>query len=116
MAAIRKPGKVVMVSQHYVPDQSTTAGIVTAIATHLAKGMEVLVFSGTGGSSADQLQSADQPTVVEIRNSMPEKTALRKRALLEAVFVIRTFIALLTKLRRGDVVLTVTAPFVWPSA
>ena len=74
------------------------------------------MLSGTSGSRAHQLQNADQPIVVEIRNSMPEKTALRKRALFEIVFATRTFIALLTKLRRGDVVLTVTAPFMLPYA
>ena len=113
---MRTPGKIVIVSQHYAPDQSTTASIVSAIATHLAKAMEVLVLSGSSGSLPHQLRNADQPIVIEIRNSMPEKTALSKRALLEIVFAIRTFIALLTKLRRGDVVLTVTAPFMLPYA
>jgi glycosyltransferase involved in cell wall biosynthesis len=113
---MRTPGKIVIVSQHYAPDQSTTAGIITAIATHLAKVMKVLVLSGTSGSSPRQLQNAYQPIVIEIRNSMPEKTALSKRALFEIVFSVRTFIALLTKLRRGDVVLTVTAPFMLPYA
>ena len=47
---------------------------------------------------------------------MPEKTALSRRALSEMVFSVRTFIALLAKLRRGDVVLTVTAPFMLPYA
>ena len=116
MTSIRKPGKVVIVSQHYAPDPSTTADIMTTIATHLAKAMEVLVLSGTSGSRTYPLRNADQPVVIEIRNSMPEKTALRKRALFEIVFATRTFIALLTKLRRGDVVLTVTAPFMLPYA
>jgi colanic acid biosynthesis glycosyl transferase WcaI len=114
MTSIRAPGKIVIVSQHYAPDQSTTAGIITAIATHLAKVMKVLVLSGTSGSSPHQ--NADQPIVIEIKNPMAEKTALSKRALFEIVFAIRTFIALLAKLRRGDVVLTVTAPFMLPYA
>ncbi len=116
MTSIRSPRKVVIVSQHYAPDQSTTADIMTAIATHLAKAMDVLVLSGTSGSTGYHLQNANQPAVVEIRNSMPGKTALSKRALLETVFAIRTFIALLTNLRRGDVVLTVPAPFTLPYA
>src|SRR6266513_6472432 len=110
MTSMPTPGKIVIVSQHYAPDPSTTAGIVTAIATHLAKAMEVLVLSGASGSPPRQLRNADQPIVIEIRNSMSEKTALRKRALFEIIFATRTFIALLTKLRRGDVVLTGTAP------
>jgi colanic acid biosynthesis glycosyl transferase WcaI len=113
---MRTPGKIVIVSQYYAPDQSTTAGIITAIATQLAKVMKVLVLSGTSGSSRRQLQNADQPIVIEIRNPMSEKTALGKRALFEIVFSVRTFTALMTKLRRGDVVLTVTAPFMLPYA
>jgi colanic acid biosynthesis glycosyl transferase WcaI len=99
MASMRKLRKIVIVSQHYAPDPSTTAGIVTAIARHFAKTMDVLVLSGTWGSRPYQLPNAGQPIVIEIRNSMPEKTALRKRALFEIVFATRTFIALLTKLR-----------------
>jgi colanic acid biosynthesis glycosyl transferase WcaI len=116
MTSMRTPGKIVIVSQHYAPDQSTTAAIITAIATHLAKVTKVLVLSGTSGSTPHQLQNADQPIVVGIRNAMPEKTALSRRALSEMVFSVRTFIALLAKLRRGDVVLTVTAPFMLPYA
>jgi colanic acid biosynthesis glycosyl transferase WcaI len=116
MGSIRTPGKVVIVSQHYAPDENTTASIITAIATHLAKTMKVLVLSGTPGSFPRQLQNVDQPIVIQIRNSMAEKTALSKRALFEIVFSVRTFTALLTKLRRGDVVLTVTAPFMLPYA
>jgi colanic acid biosynthesis glycosyl transferase WcaI len=116
MASIRKSRKVVIVSQHYAPDPGTTAGIITTIATHLAKTFEVLVLSGTSGAIPHTPQNADQPIVVEIKNSISKKTALIKRALFEAIFAIRTFIALLTRLSRGDVVLTVTAPFILPHA
>jgi putative colanic acid biosynthesis glycosyltransferase WcaI len=116
MASIRKSQKVVIVSQHYAPDPSTTASIITAIATHLAKAFEVLVLSGTSGAPPRARQDADRPIVVEIKNSIPKKTELMKRALFEAIFAIRTFKALLKKLNRGDVVLTVTAPFSLPYA
>ena len=39
-------GKVVIVTQHYPPDQSTTAAIMVAIASHLAQQAPVLVLSG----------------------------------------------------------------------
>jgi len=115
MASIRKSRKVVIVSQHYAPDPGTTASIITTIATHLAKTFEVLVLSGSGALPRTA-QNADQPIVVEIKNSISEKTALVKRAVLETIFAIRTFIALFKRLNRGDVVLTVTAPFVLPYA
>jgi putative colanic acid biosynthesis glycosyltransferase WcaI len=115
MATIPISRKVVIVSQHYAPDPGTTASIITAIATRLAKTFEVLVLSGSG-APLHTPNNADQPIVVEIKNSISEKTALVKRALFETIFAIRTFIALLKRLNRGDVVLTVTAPFVLPYA
>ena len=47
---------------------------------------------------------------------MPGKAALVKRALAELLFTVRMFAALLVKLRRGDVALTVPAPFMLPYA
>lgn len=111
---MQKLGKVVIVSQHYPPDPSTTAAIMAAISVHLAQESEVLVLSGTAGSASRA--SAGKPEVVEIRNSMPSKAALARRALAEVLFTVRIFAALLLKLRRGDVALTVPAPFMLPYA
>ena len=113
---MRKPGKVVVVSQHYLPDRSTTAAIMSAIAGHLATQAPVLVLSGTPGSKSREPVTSGKPTVVEIKNRMPGKVALFKRAIAEVSFTVRTSWALLLKLRRGDVVLTVTAPFMLPYA
>ena len=65
---------------------------------------------------ANESTPSNQPTVVEIKNSIPAKSALIKRAAAEASFTMRVFIALLKRLRRGDVALTVTAPFMLPYA
>ena len=46
-----KPAKIVVVSQHYPPDPSTTAAIMAAIADHLAAEAPVLVLSGMPGSA-----------------------------------------------------------------
>lgn len=54
--------------------------------------------------------------VVEIRNWIPAKGALIKRSAAEALFAIRAFFALLKRLERGDVVVTVTSPFALPYA
>src|SRR5947208_3187686 len=113
-AMMQKSGKVVVVSQHYPPDPSTTAAIMAAISVHVAREAEVLVLSGTAGSAT--AASAGKPAVVEVRNSMPGKAALLKRALAELLFTVRMFAALLMKLRRGDVALTVPAPFMLPYA
>jgi colanic acid biosynthesis glycosyl transferase WcaI len=111
---MQKSGKVVVVSQHYPPDQSTTAAIMAAIAGHLAGNAEVLVLSGWPGSASTS--PADRPQVAEIKNWMPGKAALLKRAAAELLFTARTFFAAVTRLKRGDVMLTVTAPFMLPYA
>ena len=54
--------------------------------------------------------------VVEVKNRIPAKAALIRRAAAEALFTLRVFVALLGKLRRGDVALTVPAPFMLPYA
>ncbi|MEH2614802.1 glycosyltransferase family 4 protein [Bradyrhizobium sp. AZCC 1693] len=113
-AMMQKSGKVVVVSQHYPPDPSTTAAIMAAISERVAREAEVLVLSGTAGSAAKAVTG--MPAVVEIRNWMPGKAALLKRALAELLFTIRMFAALLVRLRRGDVALTVPAPFMLPYA
>jgi colanic acid biosynthesis glycosyl transferase WcaI len=43
---MRKPGKILIASQYYVPDSSTTAVYVAAIAEGLAVDNQVLVLSG----------------------------------------------------------------------
>src|SRR5882757_6858368 len=110
-------GKVVIISQHYPPDRSTTAGIISAIAEHLATEGRVLILSGTPGSATNDSSDSsplNRPTVVEIKNWMPAKAALLRRAAAELSFMIRAFLALLSQLQRGDVVLTVIAPFTLP--
>jgi hypothetical protein len=52
----QKPGKVVIVSQHYQPDRSTTAAIMAAIANHLALETPVLVLSGAMASYSELIQ------------------------------------------------------------
>ncbi|MFH0299612.1 glycosyltransferase family 4 protein [Bradyrhizobium sp. 31Argb] len=111
---MQKPGKVIVVSQHYPPDQSTTAAIMAAIANRLAREVDVLVLSGWPRSASKS--AADRPAVEEIKNRMPDKAALLKRATAELLFTARTFFALLRRLEPGDVALTVTAPFVLPYA
>jgi len=111
-----EPAKVVIVSQHYPPDSSTTAAIMAEISGHLAAQRPILVLSGMPGSATNDAASSNRPNVVEIRNRIPGKAALTRRALAEASFTARAFLALLRRLRRGDVAVTVTAPFMLPYA
>jgi glycosyltransferase involved in cell wall biosynthesis len=109
------PAKVVVVSQHYPPDPSTTAAIMAEISEHLAARHPVLVLSGTPGSATGDA-APNRPTVVEIRNRIAAKAALVRRAVAELAFTTRAFAMVLQDAQRGDVVLTVTAPFMLPYA
>src|SRR6201989_1690860 len=113
---MQQTAKIVVVSQHYPPDHSTTAAIMASIATHLASEAPLLVLSGMPGSANHEAIGSGRPAVVEIKNRMGAKAALIRRATAEMFFTIRVFVALLGRLRSGDVVLTVTAPFMLPYA
>lgn len=84
-AMMQKSGKVVVVSQHYQPDPSTTAAIMAAISERVAREADVPVLSGTAGSAT--AAAAGKPAVVEVGNWMPGKAALLKRALAELLFM-----------------------------
>ncbi|WP_249164322.1 glycosyltransferase family 4 protein [Bradyrhizobium jicamae] len=86
------------------------------IAGEAARDADVLVLSGTPGSLGHRARTGTQPRIEEIRNRMPEKRALARRATAEMLFTLRAFVTLLRRLRRGDVVVTVTAPFTLPYA
>lgn len=109
-------GKIIVASQHYPPDTSTTAAIMAEIACRLAAGHEVMVLSGSPGALPASQTGPRKPRVVAIRNRMAGKAALVRRGASELLFAARTFFALIRELRRGDVVLTVTAPFMLPYA
>jgi colanic acid biosynthesis glycosyl transferase WcaI len=113
-ASMQARKRLVIVSEYYAPDPSTTSEIITTIASNLANGIPVLVLSGTAGSASGDI--AGRPTVVEISKRQTAKSALLRRAISETLFALRTFFALLRILRAGDVVLTVTAPFMLPYA
>lgn len=86
------------------------------IACRLAPKHEVLVLSGSPGPLPASHVGPGKPTVLAVKNRMAKKAALIRRAAAELLFAVRIFLALLKHLRRGDVVLTVTAPFMLPYA
>lgn len=113
---MKRPAKIVVASQHYPPDPSTTAAIMAEIACRLAQAHDVIVLSGTPGALPAAESGPGTPRVIPVRNRMPGKAALVRRATAEILFALRIFLALLRWLERGDVVLTVTAPFMLPYA
>jgi glycosyltransferase involved in cell wall biosynthesis len=108
---MRRPGKIVIVSQHFAPDPTTTATYLTAIAGGLSADREVLVISGTAHSGS---RGTAQPRVVEVRAWTPAKDALVRRAIAMALFSIKMFFATLRHVAADDAVLCVTTPFALP--
>jgi hypothetical protein len=113
---MQSQGKIVVASQHYPPDPSTTAAIMAEIACRLAASHEVVVLSGSPGALPAEQTGPGRPRVVVIKNRMAGKAALVRRGVSELLFAARTFFALIRVLRQADVVLTVTAPFMLPYA
>lgn len=107
-------GKIVVASQHYPPDPSTTAAIMAEIACRLAMDHEVVVLSGSPGDLPAGLTGPGKPRVVAVKNRIAGKAALVRRATIELLFALRIFVSLMRELKGGDVVLTVTAPFMLP--
>ncbi|MGX0964113.1 colanic acid biosynthesis glycosyl transferase WcaI [Bradyrhizobium japonicum] len=113
---MQSQGKIVVASQHYPPDPSTTAAIMAEIACRVAVNHEVIVLSGSPGELPASQTGPGKPRVIAIKNRMAGKAALVRRGLSELLFATRTFFALIRELRAGDVVVTVTAPFMLPYA
>jgi colanic acid biosynthesis glycosyl transferase WcaI len=113
MTSILTPGKIVIVSQHYAPDPTTTATYLTAIADGLTTDCEVLVISGTSGSGSVAPGIA-QPRVLEVGSWTPEKDALIRRAIAMVLLSVKMFFATLRHVTKNDVVLCITAPFALP--
>lgn len=108
--------KIVVATQHYPPDPSTTAAIMAEIACRLAANSDVVVLSGSPGVPTAAQAGKGRPRVVAVKNRIAGKAALVRRATAEILFALRMFLALARELRRGDAVLTVTAPFMLPYA
>jgi hypothetical protein len=51
-----------------------------------------LILSGTSGSATNDSAPSSRPAVVEIKNWIPAKAALVRRAAAEAAFTMRAFL------------------------
>lgn len=109
-----RTGKIILVSQHYAPFPSTTAGYMTEIANELARESRVIVLSSSPHSATLPPSKPGQPEVIEIKSWWPEKSALVSRSLAAMLFAIQIFVAVMKHTRREDVLLCVTTPFTTP--
>jgi colanic acid biosynthesis glycosyl transferase WcaI len=114
MTSMRKLRKIVIVSQHFAPDPSTTATYLTAIAEGLQTDNEVLVISGTTRPASPTTPGTIQPRVVEVTTWTPAKDALVRRAIAMVVLSAKMFLATFKHVAQNDVVLCVTTPFTLP--
>ena len=78
---MQEPGKILVASQYYLPDSTTTAVYLTAIAEGLAVDNRVVVLSGSPHSRSNAGEDQKKPTVIEIQNWTPPKDALITRAI-----------------------------------
>jgi glycosyltransferase involved in cell wall biosynthesis len=104
-------GKILVVSQHYPPDPTTTATYIGDIARALAADCRVVVLSGSADSGT---AGGANPQVIEIAAAMVPKHALVRRAIAISWLAIRMFLATLRRAERHDVVFCVTTPFMLP--
>lgn len=108
---MREPGKILVVSQHYPPDPTTTATYIGDIARALAADRRVVVLSGSPNSASGETIN---PQVIEITRAATPKAALARRAIAISLLAIRMSVATLRRARRPDVVFCVTTPFTLP--
>jgi len=108
---MRELGKILVVSQHYPPDDTTTATYIGDIARALAADRRVVVLSGSPHSAT---RGTANPQVIEIAGRATPKDALMHRAIAISWLAIRMFVATLRRAQRQDVVFCVTTPFTLP--
>jgi colanic acid biosynthesis glycosyl transferase WcaI len=107
-------GKILVASQFYPPDSSTTAAYIAAIAEAFAIDNAVVVLSGSANSAVEARNG--KPEVVEIRSWTPQKDALIRRSMAISLLALKMFFSTLKRARRTDVVFCVTTPFTAPYA
>jgi colanic acid biosynthesis glycosyl transferase WcaI len=102
--------KLVMATQFYPPDASTTAVYLGKIAEGLAAESNVTVIAATSRSG----DTSSNPTVIEIGSWNPQKSALVQRSIAVCTLAVRMFFSVLKRTRSKDIVFCVTTPFTLP--
>src|SRR3954471_19688292 len=111
MAHMQKSGKILVVTQHYPPDSSTTAVYLAAIAEGLAENDKVVVLSGSPHSAAHGRAGGAKAEIIEIANRSAQKHDLVRRAIAISLLALRMFFSTLRRATRHDVLFCVTTPF-----
>lgn len=105
--------KIIIVSELFYPDKTSTAHILTKIADHLAKKAEVLVISSEACYSplAEQ-QSVEKKNypIIKVKSGNYNKNSLISRSINLCRNSLRLISALLKHIGRDDEIITVTNP------
>jgi colanic acid biosynthesis glycosyl transferase WcaI len=100
----------ILVTQHYIPDDTSTAAYMATIAHEISRDDEVVVLSGTPGSR----KAGGKLRVVELPNWYPPKHALFRRFLAMTMFGAGVFVAVLRWSTPTTPLIVVTTPFLLP--
>lgn len=103
--------KVLIATQCFPPNDSTTAIYMACIARALAHDSKVLVLSASPGSANT---AGANPQVIELPIRAVEKGALVQRMMSAISIAARMFMSVLTRVTSRDVVFCVTTPFTLP--
>ncbi|KRR06781.1 hypothetical protein CQ12_32200 [Bradyrhizobium jicamae] len=106
--------RLILATQFYPPDTSTTAVYLGKIAETLAADNQVVVISATPNPNSLGADPLRNPAVIEIRNWSPRKSALAQRAAAVCLLAARMFLSVLRRATSSDVVFCVTSPFTLP--
>jgi glycosyltransferase involved in cell wall biosynthesis len=111
---MKTSAKLILATQFYPPDTSTTAVYLAKIAAALAAEQQVTVISATPNSNSLPTKAPANLVVIEIRSWNPRKSALVQRAAAICLLAARMFLSVLRRARSRDTVFCVTSPFTLP--
>lgn len=109
-----EPAKLIIATQFYPPDTSTTAVYLGKIAEGLAVENKVTVIAATPNAHPRGERAASNPAVIELRSWNPGKSALIQRAVAACALAARMFVSVIGRTGPNDIVFCVTTPFTLP--
>jgi colanic acid biosynthesis glycosyl transferase WcaI len=105
-------GSIHVISQHFPPDQTSTAKYVAAVAEELSEIADVTAVTGTADpQNAGRLHVSGSIRIVELKNRQTDKGKLVLRAWAMTMFALRVLHYCLFRTMRHDIVVAVTTPY-----
>lgn len=111
---MKTSSKLIIATQFYPPDTSTTATYLNKIAESLATESNVVVIAATPNSGSQGGSWGINPAIIELQSRSPQQSALVQRTIAAVELAVRMFFSVLRRARPEDIVLCVTTPFTLP--